>query len=144
MGDLADGREYGNFRAWVPRRQIPVGKKSSQDWVYYDWGRRAYAEPLVCVHDMIGDGDAFYQQVIYLSLRGYRVISVCLPNAESFKELGESFDLFLRAIGTKRVHLYGAGLGGLLCLVVAAKHPERVRSLALTHAALTLDNYKKQ
>jgi len=144
MGDLAEGLEYSNFRAWVPRRQVKVGRKISEKWVYYDWGRRENLEPLLCVHDLIGDGDVFFGQMLYLVPRGYRVISVSLPEVETFEELVYSFEALLRFLKTKRVHLYGAGLGAMFCLVFSAKFPERVSSIAMTHATLSLTEYKKR
>eukprot|EP00189_Rhodosorus_marinus_P010764 CAMPEP_0184743060 /NCGR_PEP_ID=MMETSP0315-20130426/5938_1 /TAXON_ID=101924 /ORGANISM="Rhodosorus marinus, Strain UTEX LB 2760" /LENGTH=580 /DNA_ID=CAMNT_0027214147 /DNA_START=218 /DNA_END=1960 /DNA_ORIENTATION=+ len=144
MGDLAEGLEYSNFRAWVPRRQVKVGRKISEKWVYYDWGRRENLEPLLCVHDLIGDGDVFFGQMLYLVPRGYRVISVSLPEVETFEELVYSFEALLRFLKTKRVHLYGAGLGAMFCLVFSAKFPERVSSIAMTHATLSLAEYKKR
>lgn len=130
---------YANFRAWVPRFSLPVGTLHPVTWCFYDWGRRAHAEPLVCLHDAACTSDAFFRQVLALVPHGYRVVAVELPsgysNAEHFVE---GLHLFLDALGStstvRRVHLYGAGLGGFLALKYAQRRPERVASLVLTQA----------
>lgn len=129
--------DYANFRAWVPRNVLPVGTLSPQDWVFYDWGPRGFDEPLLCLHPVLGSAESFYLQILALANRGYRVISPQLPVYWSAAEFCDALHTFLDMLGVRRVHLYGAGLGGFLALQFSARRPERVLSVALTHSFLS-------
>lgn len=129
--------EYANFRAWVPRKILPVGTLSPQDWVYYDWGPRGFDEPLLCLHAVLGSAESFHLQTLELAKRGYRVISPQLPVYWSAAEFCDGLHTFLDMLNVRRVHLYGAGLGGFLALQFSARRPERVVSVALTHTFLS-------
>lgn len=48
-----------------------------------------------------------------------------------FEDLGEDAVRVLDGYGIDRAHLVGMSLGGMLCQLVALKHPARVRSLTL-------------
>lgn len=128
---------YANFRAWVPRNLLSVGTLNPQDWVYYDWGPRRYAEPLVCLHPVIGSAESFHLQLLALADRGYRVIAPQVPVYWSAAEFCDGFHMFLDMLRIRRVHLYGGGLGAFLALQYSSRRPERVVSLALTHAFLS-------
>lgn len=128
---------YANFRAWVPRNVLSIGTLNPQDWVYYDWGPREHSEPLVCLHPVIGSAESFHLQILALAERGYRVIAPQVPVYWSASEFCDGFHLFLDMLRIRRVHLYGAGLGGFLALQYSSRRPERVVSLALTHAFLS-------
>uniref|UniRef100_A0A7S1XHC6 Maspardin n=1 Tax=Compsopogon caeruleus TaxID=31354 RepID=A0A7S1XHC6_9RHOD len=164
MGDLSRGEDYANFRAWTPRRIVtatpgistlggdPVGGGAGNDrrllssvsklssvaysWVYFDWGPKGYAEPIICLHGIGGSADAFFYQVLHLGGIGYRVISVQLPPIWTIPDFCDAFQGFLDSLGVKRIHLYGTGLGGYLAFCYAGKRPERVASIVVTHAFL--------
>jgi maspardin len=136
--------EYANFRAWVARRVLPVGTLNPQEWVFYEWGARQYQEPLVCLHGVVGSADSFFLQVLALAERGYRVLSVQLPVYWSVAEFCDGFQTFLDMVHVRRVHLYGAGLGGFLAMQYASRRPERVASIALTHAFLSTDTLSQR
>jgi maspardin len=129
--------EYANFRAWVPRNVLSVGTLNPRDWIYYDWGPRSFDEPLLCLHPVLGSAESFYLQTLALAERGYRVISPQLPVYWSTAEFCDGLHCFLDSLNVRRVHLYGAGLGGFLALQFSARRPERVVSVALTHAFLS-------
>lgn len=129
--------EYANFRAWVPRNVLPVGTLNQQDWVYYDWGPRSFSEPLLCLHPIVGSAESFFYQVLSLAERGYRVIAPQLAVYWSAQEFCDGLHTFLDMLNIRRVHFYGAGIGGHLALQYAARRPERVASVALTHSFLS-------
>ena len=61
-----------------------VVEQSQQPWVMYDAGPRAVKSPLVCLPPVCGTADVFFQQLMYLSDRGFRVISVSKWNNKYF------------------------------------------------------------
>lgn len=138
--ELESSQAYANFRAWCPRKEVSVGVLHPIPWRYYDWGPRAYAEPLVCLHSLIGSAESFYQQLVSLAPRGYRVLSVQIPVYWTVAEFCDAFHAFLDTVPHRRVHLYGAGLGGFLAMHYAARKPDRVASLVLTHSFLSTAN----
>ena len=138
--ELASSQSYANFRAWVPRNILPIGVRHPQSWLFYDWGPRSYPEPLICLHSMIGSAESFFPQLISLPPRGYRVLSIQIPVYWTITEFCDAFQTFLDAVSINRFHFYGAGLGGFLALHYAARQPERVASVALTHSFLSTEN----
>eukprot|EP00190_Bangiopsis_sp_CCMP1999_P004188 CAMPEP_0198734648 /NCGR_PEP_ID=MMETSP1475-20131203/54173_1 /TAXON_ID= ORGANISM="Unidentified sp., Strain CCMP1999" /NCGR_SAMPLE_ID=MMETSP1475 /ASSEMBLY_ACC=CAM_ASM_001111 /LENGTH=542 /DNA_ID=CAMNT_0044498161 /DNA_START=121 /DNA_END=1746 /DNA_ORIENTATION=- len=143
MGELASGLAYANFRAWVPRKRMPVGTAQPKTWTFFDWGPTEYPEPLLFLHDAPGAADVFFQQVLELGARGYRVIAAELPAYWSVREFVDGLQLFLDMNNIRKVHIYGAGLGGYLAMQFATQRPELVGSLALTHAYLRTEKIRK-
>lgn len=138
--ELEASQAYANFRAWVPRKQVCIGVLHPITWRYYDWGPRNFLEPVICLHSLIGSAESFFHQLIYLPPRGYRVISLQVPVYWTVAEFCDAFHAFLETIPHRRVHLYGAGLGGFLAMHYAVRKPENVASLALTHSFLSTEN----
>eukprot|EP00177_Eucheuma_denticulatum_P000492 GFKZ01000864.1.p1 GENE.GFKZ01000864.1~~GFKZ01000864.1.p1 ORF type:complete len:846 (-),score=126.26 GFKZ01000864.1:970-3507(-) len=138
--ELESSQSYANFRAWCPRKQVGIGVQHPITWRYYDWGPRTYLEPIICLHSLIGSAESFYQQLISLPPRGYRVISIQIPVYWTIAEFCDAFHAFLETIPHRRVHLYGAGLGGFLAMHYAVRKPENVASLILTHSFLATEN----
>jgi len=135
MDDLSQGETYANFRAWVPRNVLPVldGAKS-KNWVYYQWGPFSYPEPLVMLHALPGSADIFFNQIIELAPKGYWVLLIEIPKYNTMADFVDGFQLFLDMLNIKKLHIYGAGLGGFLAMHFAAARPEKVKSIALTHS----------
>lgn len=138
--ELAASQSYANFRAWVPRNVLPIGVLHPISWIYYDWGPRTYPEPLLCLHSLIGSAESYYHQVIALAPRGYRILSVQIPVYWTVAEFCDAFHAFLDMLSLRRIHIYGAGLGGFLALHYSVRKPERIASLVLTHSFLTTEN----
>lgn len=138
--ELESSQAYANFRAWCPRKEVGVGVSHPITWRYYDWGPRTYLEPIICIHSLIGSAECFYQQMIFLPPRGYRVISIQIPVYWTIGEFCDAFHLFLETIPHRRFHLYGAGLGGFLAMHYAVRKPDNVASLILTHSFLATEN----
>lgn len=135
---LTSSQEYANFRAWVPRNIVSVGVQHPQSWLYYDWGPRSYPEPLLCLHALIGSPESFFHQIISLAPRGYRVISVHIAAYWTVSEYCDALHSFLDMLDLGRIHIYAAGLGALLATRYALRKPDRIASLILTHALLSL------
>ncbi|CDF36879.1 unnamed protein product [Chondrus crispus] len=140
--ELESSQSYANFRAWCPRKQVSIGVNHPVDWSYYDWGPRSYPEPIVCLHSVLGSAECFFQQIISIAPRGYRVISVQIPAYWTVSEFCDAFHNFVDTIPHRRLHFYGAGLGGFLAMHYTVRKPERVASLMLTHSFLDTEALK--
>ena len=90
----------------------------------------------MCLHSVLGSAECFFQQIISIAPRGYRVISVQIPAYWTVSEFCDAFHNFVDTIPHRRLHFYGAGLGGFLAMQYAVRKPERVASLMLTHSFL--------
>lgn len=64
--------DYIHFKSQVPLHKISIGSKL---WRYYDFGPKS-VPPLICLPGIAGTADVYYKQIMSLSMKGYRVISV--------------------------------------------------------------------
>merc|ERR1712228_1167483 len=78
--------------------------------------------------------DVFYQQLLSLGMRGYRLISVGIPAVDSVEKFIKSFWRLLNFLLIESCHLLGSSLGGYLALSFTNKYKERIKSLILTNA----------
>ncbi|KAL1333632.1 hypothetical protein HN51_062489 [Arachis hypogaea] len=124
--------DYIHFKSQVPLHKIPIGTKQ---WRYYDFGPKA-VPPLICLPGTAGTADVYYKQIMSLSMKGYRVISVDIPRVWNHTEWIQVFEKFLDAIDVHHIHLYGTSLGGFLAQLFALHRPRRVRSLVLSNTFL--------
>ncbi|MBA0773385.1 hypothetical protein Gotri_008663 [Gossypium trilobum] len=160
---LAPG-DYIHFKSQVPLHKIPllwsnyyVGFYENSDhgiaeccsgcawnlpnsigtkqWRYYDFGPKVVS-PLICLPGIAGTADIYYKQIMSLSMKGYRVISVDIPQVWNHQEWIQSFEKFLDVINVHHIHLYGTSLGGFLAQLFAQHRPRRVKSLILSNAFL--------
>ncbi|KAK4787516.1 hypothetical protein SAY86_011349 [Trapa natans] len=129
--------DYAYFKSQVPLHRIPIGTKQ---WRYYDFGPKA-APPLICLPGTAGTADVYYKQVMSLSMKGYRVISVDIPCVWSHHEWIQVFEKFLDAIDVHHIHLYGTSLGGFLAQLFAQQRPRRVKSLVLSNSFLETQSF---
>ncbi|KAK6947639.1 Alpha/beta hydrolase fold-1 [Dillenia turbinata] len=129
--------DFIHFKSQVPLHKIPIGTKQ---WRYYDFGPKA-VPPLICLPGIAGTADAYYKQIMSLSMKGYRVISVDIPRVWNHHEWIQAFEKFLDAINIHHVHLYGTSLGGFLAQLFAQYRPRRVRSLILSNSFLETRNF---
>lgn len=136
-GGFSAPGDYIYFKSQVPLHKIPIGSKQ---WRYYDFGPKV-VPPLICLPGTAGTADVFYKQVMSLSMKGYRVISVDIPRVWNHHEWIQAFEKFLDAIDIHHVHLYGTSLGGLLAQLFAQHRPRRVRSLVLSNTFLDTQNF---
>ncbi|KAI4315301.1 hypothetical protein L6164_028126 [Bauhinia variegata] len=129
--------DYIYFKSQVPLHKIPIGTKQ---WRYYDFGPKV-VPPLICLPGTAGTADVYYKQIMSLSMKGYRVISVDIPRVWNHSEWIQAFEKFLDAIDVHHVHLYGTSLGGFLAQLFAQHRPRRVRSLVLSNSFLETRNF---
>ncbi|KAL5552249.1 hypothetical protein UlMin_002425 [Ulmus minor] len=124
--------DYIYFKSQVPLHKIPIGTKQ---WRYYDFGPKV-VPPLICLPGTAGTADVYYKQIMALSFKGYRIISVDIPRVWNHHEWIQAFEKFLDAIDVHHIHLYGTSLGGFLAQLFAQHRPRRVRSLILSNSFL--------
>ncbi|XP_061348256.1 LOW QUALITY PROTEIN: uncharacterized protein LOC133293672 [Gastrolobium bilobum] len=124
--------DYIHFKSQVPLHKIPIGTKQ---WRYYDFGPKV-VPPLICLPGIAGTADVYYKQIMSLSMKGYRVISVDIPRVWHHTDWIQAFEKFLDAIDVHHIHLYGTSLGGFLAQLFAQHRPRRVRSLVLSNSFL--------
>lgn len=132
-----------------PRRDPgPVGasRRSGIDTVEVNGTQLAYldqgaGEPVVFVHGSIGDLRSWTPQMEVFS-QHYRAIAYSrrhhFPNPASEPDRDYSATLhaddlaaFIAALGIDSAHVVGNSYGAYTALVLAARHPERVRTLVL-------------
>lgn len=131
-GVFSSPGDYIYFKSQVPLQQIPVGLKQ---WRYYDFGPKV-VPPLICIPSTAGSADVYYKQIMALSMKGYRVISVDIPRVWNHHEWIHAFEKFLDAIDVHHIHIYGTSLGGFLAQLFAQHRPRRVKSLVLSNTFL--------
>lgn len=128
--------EYASFRATIPQRKVIVDEGGSKVWTYYDHGPRSISCPLVCLPPISGTADVFFKQIMALTARGYRVISLEYPVYWTMREWVAGFRKLLDHLQLDKVHVLGASLGGFLAQKFAeATHTcPRVHSLVLCNS----------
>lgn len=102
---------------------------------------------VVLLHDADGDHLTFAPQVETLAHAGYRAVAWDMPGygrsspiePVSFKGLAQSCQALLEALQVSHVALVGHGMGAMVALEVALRHPTRVRQLALCAGGPALD-----
>ncbi|KAJ4957044.1 hypothetical protein NE237_013827 [Protea cynaroides] len=124
--------DYIHFKSKVPLHKITI---KSKQWRYYDFGPKV-VPPLICIPGTAGTADVYYKQIMSLSMKGYRVVSVDIPRIWNHNEWVLAFEKFLDAIDVHHVHLYGTSLGGFLAQLFAQHRPRRVKSLILSNSFL--------
>ncbi|XP_065578788.1 maspardin-like isoform X2 [Artemia franciscana] len=83
-------------------------------WSIFDSGPRTCRCPLVCLPSVSGTADVFFFQVLALSAKGLRVITVSYPVYWNHDEWCEGFLKLINFLRLEKVHLFGASLGGFL------------------------------
>lgn len=136
-GGFSAPGDYIHFKSQVPLHKIPIASKL---WRYYDSGPKE-VPPLVCLPGTAETADVYYKQIMSLSMKGYRVISVDIPRVWNHQEWIHAFEKFLDAIDVHHVHLYGTSLGGFLAQLFAQYRPRRVKSLILSNSFLETRNF---
>ncbi|XP_042910678.1 maspardin isoform X4 [Parasteatoda tepidariorum] len=109
LSTISNSAEYISFRSRVPQKKIIVDEDSNKVWTIYDFGPRSITCPLICLPPVSGTADIFFNQIISLCAKGYRVIAV---------------------------HLFGASLGGFLAqkFAEATFHTHTVHSIILCNS----------
>lgn len=100
-----------------------------------DYEEAGAGAPAICLHGIGGDATSFAPQLgalpvrtISWSMPGYRN---SVPGELSFAGLSAALGRLMDALGLDDAHLIGHSIGGMVAQEFAARHPDRVRSLAL-------------
>ncbi|MCX8020448.1 MAG: alpha/beta fold hydrolase [Chitinophagaceae bacterium] len=102
-------------------------------------------EPLVLLHGLFGALSNFKGIIDYFRHHNKVVVPI-LPLLDmdilhtSVNGVARFVHQFLEAMDYRNVHLLGNSLGGHVALVVALKHPERIKSLILTGSSGLFEN----
>lgn len=134
---------------------------SAHDGVRLHYGVHDYTDPwkrapvLILQHGFSRSSRFWYNMIPYLS-RFYRVVT---PDLRGLGESSRGFDLdtaitvenyladlvsIAGAVGAETFHYAGESLGGIVGLALTAAHPDRVRTLSLLAAPLTISPWTQQ
>jgi len=80
-------------------------------WKIFDAGPKNVHTPLVFLPPVVGTADVYFRQLLALSTRGIRAISVEPAVYWSAEEWCEGFKRLLDHLDIDKVHLFGASLG---------------------------------
>jgi len=83
------------------------------------------------VHGVNGTAEIFFQQLMTLCPKGYRILSVQYPAYSSHECWIKAFDKFIDTLKVPKIHLFGASLGGYLTQLYVHYKPSRILSLIL-------------
>lgn len=113
---------------------------------YLDLGPSA-GEPVVLVHGFGANKENWLTLALLLRQRGYRLLipdvpgfgqSSFLPKARyTYSAQARRLADWYAGLGLDPAHWVGSSMGGAICAVLAAEHPQRVASLTLMNAAGT-------
>ncbi|MDP4284867.1 MAG: alpha/beta hydrolase [Bacteroidota bacterium] len=133
---------------------IPYGNNPEVGRYYNIRGIKIYAEeygkgmPLLMIHGNGGSGQSFKQVIPYFS-KNYRVIiadsraqgkSVDTGDSLSFEMIADDETALLDAMHIDSAYVLGTSDGGIVALVLAMRHPDKVIKLAETGADLVPDS----
>ncbi len=110
------------------------------DGVWVQYGRMGSGPAVVMVHGLVGSGRNFDENVEALSKQA-TVYSLDLPNMgrsgrfagldAGLEASADRLAAFLDAVGVRRATIVGHSHGGAIAMMMAARHPARVKSLVL-------------
>jgi len=119
--------QLARFRAAHPLIRYP---HAGHTWHYRRGGEGA--DVVLLLTGVLGAGDFAFQQVAALERR-YRVLIPDYPPVSSLDDLVDGIVGLLDAEGASRVHVVAGSFGGMTAQALVRSHPERVRSLVLSH-----------
>ncbi len=132
---------------------IPYGNNRSAGHYLHTRGIALYyeeygkGEPLLFIHGNGGAIDNFSNQIPYFA-KAYHVIAAdsraqgkTADDADSltFEEMADDFNALLDSLHLDSCYVIGWSDGGINGLLLAIRHPEKVKKLAITGANLTPD-----
>ncbi|RRV21230.1 alpha/beta fold hydrolase [Pseudomonas sp. o96-267] len=132
---LASLRLIEQYRSGLSHEQLAVHNLN----IHYYRGGPASGETLVLLHGFAADKDNWLRFSRHLT-QDYRVIAPDLPGFGDSDLPPGSYDVGTQAerladildeLGVQQAHVLGNSMGGQIAALFAARHPERVRSLAL-------------
>ena len=133
---------------------IQYGNNPSAGKYYNIRGIKMYCEiygsgePLLMIHGNGGSISSFSQNIPYFAKK-YKVIavdsrsqgrSIDINDSLSFEMMADDFSVLLDTLHIKSAYVLGWSDGGINALLLAIRHPEKVRKLASTGANLWPDS----
>lgn len=135
-------------------QRIPYGNNPAAGHYQSVWGIRLYYEeygkgkPLLLIHGNGGTIESFHKNIPYFAQR-YRVIavdsrahgkSVDRGDSLSFEMMADDFAALLTKLKIDSAYVIGWSDGGINALLLAMRHPEKVKKLVATGANLWPDS----
>ena len=124
---------------------MPYAKVNDTDLYYEVYGNHDQKESLLLLHGFSGTGRTHWHQQIPVFAERYRVVvpdlrghgkSKCQTVPPSYWELlASDMAALVRQLGSEPVHICGFSLGTFAAQLVAADHPDLVKSLILVSTA---------
>ncbi|MFT3933693.1 MAG: alpha/beta hydrolase [Chitinophagaceae bacterium] len=142
-----------DFDAQVNNSKMPYGHDSTKGKYYSIRGFKMYCEiygegqPLLIIHGNGGSINNFVYQIPYFSKK-YKVIiadsraqgkSIDPTDSLSYEMMADDYAALLTALKIDSANVIGWSDGGINGLLLAIRHPEKVKKLAVTGANLTPD-----
>jgi pimeloyl-ACP methyl ester carboxylesterase len=119
--------QLSTFRAGHPytRRNL-----AGVEWEYIACGRADQA--LLLLPGGLSTGESLFRHILELEDE-FRIIAPSYANVGTMRELSDGLAAILDAEGIAAAHVAGGSYGGLVAQAFAHHHPQRVRSLVLSH-----------
>ena len=140
QSDISDTTRYGNNDA--------AGSYITVNGIKLYYEIYGEGEPLLLIHGNGGAIDNFINQIPYFAVK-YKVIavdsraqgkSVDTGDSLSFEMMADDFSVLLDKLQIKSCYVLGWSDGGINGLLLAIRHPEKVKKLAITGANLWPDS----
>ncbi|KAK9053449.1 hypothetical protein SSX86_030083 [Deinandra increscens subsp. villosa] len=97
VGDSVSSAKVDDTDLGDKQKTIGAYQIGTKQWRYYDFGPKV-VPPLICLPGTAGTADVYYKQIMALSIKGYRVISVDIPCVWNSLEWVQAFEKFLDVI----------------------------------------------
>lgn len=121
--------QLAQFRA---SQAVAQCRHAGEVWRYRRVG--AGPEPVMWLSGALGTGELAFPLILALG-EGFCVLAPDYPPVDSLDELVEGLVALLDAEGLDMVHVVSGSFGGMAAQQLVRRHPERVRSLVLSHTA---------
>lgn len=115
------------FRASHPIAEVRIG---SDLWRYFR-GRDG-ARPVLWLTGALGSGELGFAQIVMLG-KEFRVLAPDYPPVPTLDRMVDGQVAILDAEGVRSAHVVAGSFGGMIAQHLVRRHPERVRSLVLSH-----------
>ncbi len=107
-------------------------RHAGETWRYRRVG--VGTEPVLWLTGALGIGEFAFAQILALGDR-FRILAPDYPPVPSLDHMVEGLVAILDAEGLGAVHVISGSFGGMVAQHLVRRHPERVRSLVLSHTA---------
>ncbi len=123
------GALLAEFRA---NHSVAQCRHASETWRYRRVG--GGTEPVIWLTGALGVGEFAFAQILALG-DGFRVLALDYPPVRTLDRLADGLVAILDAEGLGAAHVVSGSFGGMVAQHLVRRHPERVRSLVLSHTA---------